>query len=191
MRQYFGTVTCFLKKGTDFLTLILINVWIFHSEAFFVFAAALPQTALYRYHQLDWMALITGGASHPLRKYHFAVVLKNYQSRPEAKRRAGERARLKGSLACPTSAFVRKRPMPNIINRNILFLLLISTVTANCALIKLKQEARVEEISTVVVGRVFSKLPVNSPIVVAGYLNKRKNKRPNTIRFSMTAVNMN
>lgn len=56
-----------------------------------------------------------------------------------------------------------------MINRNILFLLLISAVTANCALVKLKQEARVGEISTAVVGRVFSKLPVNSPIVVAGY----------------------
>jgi hypothetical protein len=43
--HHFGIVCGLFKKAKKFLTLVLINVSLFHGEAPFVFAAALLQTA--------------------------------------------------------------------------------------------------------------------------------------------------
>lgn len=54
--------------------------------------------------------------------------------------------------------------------------MLVSTVAGGCALVKLRQQNRVGKISTAVVGRVFSKLPVSAPLVVAAYSKQAENK---------------
>jgi hypothetical protein len=105
--HHFGIVSSLVKKTKKFLTLILINVSLFHGEAPFVFAAALLQTAAELYHRnlpdgsLDW------GASPSVQKNGVAGYLLAtgiiYNDHPSYRVGQASELRPSGSLACPTS----------------------------------------------------------------------------------------
>ena len=105
--HHFGIVSSLVKKTKKFLTLILINVSLFHGEAPFVFAAALLQTAAELYHRNLPDGSLDRGASPSVQKNGVAGYLLAagiiYNDHPSY--RVGQASELhpSGSLACPTS----------------------------------------------------------------------------------------